>query len=97
MSLWWYTCSTRSSRPPTHASQHLISAAFDSVDLGMKPKERYCCARGFKPDGVGIIGDLPIGMKDSELSWEDIEVIVESKRTVRKMVQQSGMYTVFVA
>ncbi|KAF8487916.1 hypothetical protein F5888DRAFT_1881559 [Russula emetica] len=63
--------------------------------FGNEVKGRYGFAKGLKLDGVGIIGELPTGTESSELSWEDIEVIVESKRTVRQMAQQSGMYTRF--
>jgi hypothetical protein len=63
--------------------------------FGKEVKGRYGCPKGLKPDGVGIIGELPTGTEDSELSWEDIEVIVESKRTVRQVAQQSGMNTRF--
>jgi hypothetical protein len=72
---------------------HLSSLRFHH--FGKEAKARYDCAKCLKPDGVGIIGELPTGAEDSDLSWEDIEVIVESKRTVRQMVQQSGMYTRF--
>jgi hypothetical protein len=66
--------------------------AFDFINLERYSKEGMT-ADGLKPDGVGIVGQLPTGTEDSELSWEDIDVIVESKRTVRQMVQESGMYT----
>jgi hypothetical protein len=75
------------------SASHLSGLRFHH--FGKEVKGRYGCAKGLKPDGVGIIGELPTGTEDSELSWEDIEVIVESKRTVRQMVQKSGMYTRF--
>jgi hypothetical protein len=89
---------------------HLLNKVIDAANQNMSAshlsglrfhhfrnevKGRYGFAKGLKPDGVGIIGELPTGTENSELSWEDIEVIVESKRTVRQMVQQSGMYTRF--
>jgi hypothetical protein len=73
------------------STSHLSGLRFHH--FGNEAKERYGRAMGLKPDSVGIIGKLPTGTDDSELSWEDVEVIVESKRTVRQMVQQSGMYT----
>jgi hypothetical protein len=75
------------------SASHLSGLGFHH--FGKEAKARYGCAKCLKPDGVGIIGELPTGAEDSDLSWEDIEVIVESKRTVRQMVQQSGMYTRF--
>ena len=75
------------------SASHLSGLQFHQ--FGKELKGRYGCAKGLGPDGVGIIGELPTGTEGSELSWEDIEVIVESKRTVRQMVQQSGMHTQF--
>lgn len=66
-----------------------------------KMKDIYGSHKGLKPDIVGIIGEPPIGMKNSaekssakkaELCWERVEVTVESKATVRDMVRQSGTY-----
>jgi hypothetical protein len=68
--------------------------------FGGEIKETYGSHKGLKPDGVGIIGGLPTRTKKSakkpakgaELSWEQIEVNVESKASVRNMVRQSGTY-----
>ena len=69
-----------------------------------KVKDIYGAYKGLKPDGVGIIGELPTEPKKlvkepdkespetPELSWEQIEVTVESKASVRDMVLQSGTY-----
>jgi hypothetical protein len=65
-----------------------------------KVKETYGSHRGLKPDGVGIIGELPskkkkgakTPAKESELSWGQIEVFIESKSSVEDMVRQSGTY-----
>lgn len=56
-------------------------------------REGHGCVKRLKPDGIGIICELPTGTEDSELSWEDIEFIFESKRMVKQIVKQSGMYT----
>jgi Fungal protein kinase len=69
------------------SASHLSGLRFHHFGKG------YGIVKGLELDGVGIIGELPTGTE--ELSWEDIEVIVESKRTVRQMVHQSGMYTRF--
>ena len=93
MTLWtktihislWYTCSTKSSKSPTNASQHPISVAFDSIDLGMKPNKDIAVPEASSRTGSEYIGILPTGMEDSEFSWEDVEVmIIESKRTVKE-------------
>jgi hypothetical protein len=58
--------------------------------------------RQLKPDGVGIFGDLPTTpsvKKDGEtkdkphILWEQIEVVVESKKRKGDMVRQSGSYS----
>jgi hypothetical protein len=72
-------------------ASHLSGLRFH--DFGKEVKGRYGRVKGLKPDSVGIIGELPTGTEDTELSWEDIEVIVESKRSVWQTAQQSGMYT----
>jgi hypothetical protein len=63
--------------------------------FGNEVKGGYGVARRLEMGGVGIIGELPTGTE--ELSWEDIEAIVEFKRTVMQMVHQSGMHTVLVS
>ena len=58
--------------------------------FGNEVKTGYGVPNALELGGVGIIGELPTGTE--ELSWEDIEVIVESKRTVRQVDHQSEMY-----
>jgi protein kinase-like protein len=58
--------------------------------FGKEVKETYGSQKGLKPGGVGILGPLPTDAK--ELSWEHIEVSIESEKSVRDMVQQSGTY-----
>ena len=66
-------------------------------------KETYGSHKGLKPDGVGIIGELSTktkkhtkkSAKEPEFSWEQIEVNVESKASVRNMIRQSGTYARF--
>jgi hypothetical protein len=58
--------------------------------FGKDVKEIYGGAKSLKPDVVGISGELPTEMKG--LSWEDIEDIVGSKRSVTEMVLQSETY-----
>jgi hypothetical protein len=63
-------------------------------------KETYGSHKPLKPDVVGIIGELPKGtgkanedpVKKPSLSWEQIEVNLESKDSIRDMVRQSGSY-----
>jgi hypothetical protein len=63
-------------------------------------KETYDSHTGLKPDLVGITGELPTGTEEAaeepaeklSLSWEHIEVNLESKVLIRDMVRQSGTY-----
>jgi hypothetical protein len=55
---------------------------------GKEVKETYGSQKWLKPDGVGILGPLPT--KTGELSWEHIEVTIESNKRVKDMVRQSG-------
>ena len=57
--------------------------------FGREVKETYG-SKNLKPDGVGILCPLPTNTR--ELSWEHIEVAIESKGRVREMVRQSGTY-----
>jgi len=66
--------------------------------------DRYDSIKGLKPDGVGVVGDLPnddklppkrIKSTDDKrlaLSWDGIEIFVESKASVKDMVRQSATY-----
>jgi hypothetical protein len=68
--------------------------------FGDEVKETYGSHKGLKPDLVGIIGELPTGTEEAaeepaekpSLSWEQIEVNLESKVSIRDMVRQSGTY-----
>ena len=68
--------------------------------FGGEIKETYGSHKGLKPDGVGIIGELSTKTKkpakerakEPELSWEQIEVNIESNASVRDMIRQSGTY-----
>jgi hypothetical protein len=63
-------------------------------------KETYGSHKPLKPDLVGIIGELPNGAGEADeepakkpsLSWEQVEVNLESKDSIRDMVRQSGSY-----
>ena len=77
---------------------HLSGLRFHTSGYTMK--ESYESFKGLKPDIVGTIGEVPTRTKElakvstnnPELSWEQVEVAVESKATVRDMVRQSGTY-----
>lgn len=84
---------------------HLLNKIVDAANQSMSPSQlkglRFHCFgkevkgiygsdKSLKPDGVGIIGELP--MKTKELSWGGIEVVIESKRSVSEMVSQCGTY-----
>ncbi|KAF8486618.1 hypothetical protein F5888DRAFT_206999 [Russula emetica] len=66
------------------SASHLSGLRFHH--FGNEVKGRYGFAKGLKPDGVGIIGELPTGTENSELSWEVIEVIVECFRDLVRHV-----------
>ena len=61
-----------------------------------KDKETYGSHKALKPDSVGIIGELSTktrnAAEDPELSWEQIEVNVKSRASIRDIVRKSGTY-----
>jgi hypothetical protein len=67
---------------------------------GGKVEETYGSYKGLKPDVVGVIGDFSTETKmraknpaeGPELSWEKIEVCVESRESITDMVRQCGTY-----
>jgi Fungal protein kinase len=85
---------------PYILQSHLSGLRFHP--FGREVKEIYGSHKRLKPDGVGIIGDLPIetkepaeepaGAKRPVLSCEQVEVVFESKGTVKDMVRQSATY-----
>lgn len=66
--------------------------------------DRYDSYKGLKPDGVGVVGGLsnddelpPKRIKSTDderpaLSWDRIEIFVESKANVKDMIRQSATY-----
>jgi len=68
-----------------HAQSRLRGLRFHQ--FGREMKDKYGSCRGLKPDVVGIFGDLP-----TKLSWNEMEVCVESKLAITDMVRQSGTY-----
>ena len=72
--------------PPSHGP--LSQLRF--YRFGKEVRETYGSEKSLKPDGVGILGPLPTDTK--ELSWEHIEVTIESKKKVMEMVWKSGTY-----
>lgn len=66
---------------------HLNSLRF--YHFGDEVDEKYGCYKGLRPNGLGIIGELPI---ERAVSWEEIEVIIEAKRRIKHMVQHAAMY-----
>lgn len=59
-------------------------------DFGREVKEMYGSFKGLKPDGIGTIGE-PL-TQEEVVSWNDIEVILESKNSVKDMVKQAATY-----
>ncbi|KAI0271215.1 hypothetical protein BGY98DRAFT_203120 [Russula aff. rugulosa BPL654] len=66
----------------------------------VKETPAYDSHMGLKPDGVGIISKLSTKRKKSakkpakepELSWEQIEVFIASKSSVKNMLRKSGTF-----
>jgi Fungal protein kinase len=78
---------------PYILQSHLSGLRFHP--FGREVKEIYGSHKRLKPDGVGIIGDLPIETNEAKkpvLSWEQVEVAFESKGSVKDMVRQSATY-----
>ncbi len=67
----------------------LISGSFASIGWGKEVQEKYGCANNLKPkpDGVGLLGELPTGRK---VSWE--EVFLKIQNDIKEMVQQTATY-----
>jgi hypothetical protein len=74
---------------PMNACLGLISASFVFIVSGSKSRKYMALVKGLKPDLVGVFGDLPTGRK---VSWQDIEVSVESKNSVKEIVKQAATY-----
>ena len=55
--------------------------------FGKEVEEKCGTVKGLKPDGIGIIGKL-----QTMVSWEDIEISVESKSSAEELVKQAAMY-----
>ena len=110
-----FTDEPQSYEPLSHLLNKIITTANPYIpqsllhDLRFHPleddvKELHGSHKGLKPDGVGIIGELPTvpneptegpaekRPKKPKLSWEQIEVVFESKATVKDMIRQSGTY-----
>jgi len=51
--------------------------------------EKYGTFKGLKPDGIGTIIEPPA---QGKVSWRNIEVILESKNSVKDMVKQAATY-----
>ena len=81
---------------------HLHGLRFHPFGQGVKDSYRYhATPKPLKPDGVAVIGELPIKETIGEnlvtepefdLHWKDVEIFFESKANVRDMVRQSGTY-----
>ena len=109
-----FFCETEPYEPLSHLLNKIIDTASPYISqshlrglrfhpFGGEVNEIYGCQRRLKPDGVGIIGDLPRpkeptdetarrGLRKRVISWNQIEVVFESKANVKDMVLQSGSY-----
>ena len=83
-----------------HVSQSQLSGLRFYPFAEAEIKEKYGSIKPLKPDIVGIIGELSTETvvpaeepaKKPLLSWEQMEVIIESKASIRDLVRQSGTY-----
>jgi Fungal protein kinase len=80
------------------ANQHLPPSRLSGLrfhPFGGEVKGTFGGCKGLKPDVVGVIGGFSTKTKkheQPELSWEMIEVTVESRKSIRDIVRQSGTY-----
>ena len=101
-------------KPSYGPVSHLINKIIDTAEphiqqshlrglrfhpFGFEVNELYGSRKRLKPDGVGIIGNLPerggkdsAGAKKVALSWEQVEVVFESKDSATHLVEQSATY-----
>jgi hypothetical protein len=56
--------------------------------FGNEVAEKYGRYKGLKPDGIALLGNLPTG----KVSWEDIEIVIESKRDTKPIISQAATY-----
>jgi hypothetical protein len=70
-----------------HMGSYLSGLRFHRFEKEVNTK--YGCYEGLKPGGIGLIGNLPT---EKEVSWEAVEIIIESKRAAKLIVQQAATY-----
>jgi hypothetical protein len=56
----------------------------------MEVEEKYVSVGPFKPDGVGILIDLPTGGK---ISWGEVEAIIQIESEIEALVKQAATYS----
>jgi len=92
----------RSYKPFTQLLNIIISATNESLgphrrylgnlrfyDYGSEVAEVYGSFRSLKPDGVGLLTDLPASRR---ISWGDVQVVVEVKSDIKALVKQAATY-----
>jgi hypothetical protein len=81
---------------------HLLNKIIDTTDehtgsyfsslyfhrFGKEVNAKYGIYEGLKPGGIGLIGDL----LTEKVSWEDIEIIIDSGSAAKLIVQQAATY-----
>ncbi|KAH9996892.1 hypothetical protein BJV77DRAFT_1065650 [Russula vinacea] len=70
-----------------HTNLSSIFSTRSLMPLMNEVEEKCGTVKGLKPDGIGIIGKL-----QTMVSWEDIEISVESKSSAEELVKQAAMY-----
>jgi hypothetical protein len=56
--------------------------------FGNEVAEKYGRYKGLKPDGIALLGNLPTG----KVSWEDIKIVIESKRDTKPIIDKAATY-----
>jgi hypothetical protein len=89
--------------PPSYEPlAHLLNKIVDATSIpmgsylsglrfhkfGNEVAEKYGSYKGLKPDGIALLGDLPTG----KVSWEDIKIVIESKRDTKRITDQAATY-----
>ena len=88
--------------PLSHLLNKIIDVAMESIPLsylgghglrfhpfGKEVNGKYDILKGLKPDCVGVFGEQ---LNQGDVFWENIEISIECKRSVKEMIEQVAKY-----